>query len=106
AGANFVSRWSALHVRNVKRDILYAFSKPGFSFIEVLSPCPVGFGKINRIDEGLDEMLLYRDRCEVAQEVPLDELGIDLEGDRPIYVGRFIDRDLGPYQAVGREAVK
>jgi 2-oxoglutarate ferredoxin oxidoreductase subunit beta len=106
AGANFVSRWSALHVRNVKRDILYAFSKPGFSFIEVLSPCPVGFGKINRIDEGLDEMLLYRDRCEVARDVPLDELGIDLEGDRPIYVGRFIDRDLGPYQAVGREAVK
>jgi len=45
AGANFVSRWTALHVRQVRRDILYAFDKPGFSFLEVLSPCPVGYGK-------------------------------------------------------------
>jgi 2-oxoglutarate ferredoxin oxidoreductase subunit beta len=102
AGANFVSRWTALHVRQVRSDILYAFDKPGFSFIEVLSPCPVGFGKSNQMSEGLDEMLLYRDRCRVARDEPLDALGIDLEHDSPIYVGRFLDRDLKPYQSVSR----
>ncbi len=102
AGANFVSRWTALHVRQVRRDILYAFEKPGFSFIEVLSPCPIGFGKSNKMNEGLDEMLFYRDRCRMAQDVPMDELGIDLEEDRPIYVGRFLDRDLKAYQSVNR----
>lgn len=103
AGANFVSRWTTLHVRQVRRDILYAFSKPGFSFIEVLAPCPVGFGRPNRIEEGLEEMELYRQRCVLADGVPLDEMGIDLRGDRPIYVGRLIDRDLAPYRAMTAE---
>jgi len=52
--------------------------------------------------EGLDEMLVYRDRCRVAHDVPLDELGIDLQEERPIYVGRFLDRDLKPYQGIRR----
>jgi 2-oxoglutarate ferredoxin oxidoreductase subunit beta len=103
AGANFVSRWTSLHVRQVRSDVLYAFDKPGFSFIEVLSPCPIGFGKSNQMSEGLDEMLFYRERCRVEQDEGLDELGIDLEHDRPIYVGRFLDRDLKPYQSASRE---
>jgi 2-oxoglutarate ferredoxin oxidoreductase subunit beta len=93
-------------VRQVRRDILYAFDKPGFSFIEVLSPCPIGFGKSNQMSEGLDEMLLYRDRCVVSQDVALAEVGIDLEEDRPIYVGRFLDRDQDAYKpATGGQPV-
>jgi 2-oxoglutarate ferredoxin oxidoreductase subunit beta len=100
AGANYVSRWTTLHVRQVKEDILYAFAKPGFTFIEVLSPCPVGYGKSNALDDGLDEMLLYKERCEIGEGLEWEELRIDLSEDRPIYVGRFIDRDLPPYQPV------
>lgn len=100
AGANFVSRWTTLHVRQVMRDILYAFERPGFSFIEVLSPCPVGYGKSNALLEGLDEMLLYKDRCEMGSGLPLEELGIDLREDRPIYVGRFVDRERPAYAPV------
>jgi len=103
AGANFVSRWTALHVRQVRNDILYAFDKPGFSFIEVLVPCPVGFGKSNKMSEGLDEMRFYRQRCRMVQDEGLDELGIGLQHDAPIYVGRFLDRDLKPYRSVSRE---
>lgn len=103
AGANFVSRWTTIHVRQVRDDILYAFEKPGFSFIEVLSPCPVGFGRSNDLSEGLDEMRLYRERCRIGDQVPIEHLGIDLEGEEPIYVGRFVDRDLRPYQPVLRE---
>ncbi len=98
AGANFVSRWTTMHVRQVKQDILYGFQKPGFSFIEVLSPCPVGFGKSNQLEDGLEEMLLYRDRCVLADGVPLEEMGIDLREDRPIYVGRLVDRNQKPYR--------
>lgn len=102
AGANFVSRWTAIHVRQVCDDILYAFNKHGFSFIEVLVPCPVGFGKSNQLEEGLDELLLYRDRCVLGEDVPLDELGIDFSSDQPIYVGRFVDRDAPPYTPIDR----
>jgi 2-oxoglutarate ferredoxin oxidoreductase subunit beta len=100
AGANFVSRWTTLHVRQTKEDILHSFTKPGFSFIEVLAPCPIGFGKSNQIPDGLEEMELYRDRCVLAGDTPLDKLGIDLRGDHPIYIGRFLDRDLPPYHPV------
>jgi 2-oxoglutarate ferredoxin oxidoreductase subunit beta len=103
AGASFVSRWTTLHVRQVRNDILYAFNKPGFSFVEVLVPCPVGFGKLNNLENALDEIELYRDRCVLAENQPLDQLGIDLEGGGPIFVGRFIDRDLKPYQPIQLE---
>jgi 2-oxoglutarate ferredoxin oxidoreductase subunit beta len=106
AGATFVSRWTTLHVRQTRADILYAFQKPGFCFIEVLSPCPIGFGKFNAIEDGLEEMLLYKDRCEIRDDVPMDELGIDLREAHPIYIGRFIDRDLPPYRPVKLEEAK
>ena len=106
SGANFVARWTTIHVRQLKRDILYMFAKPGFSFVEVLAPCPVGFGKLNNIDTGLDEMLLYKERCVIADGIPIDELGIDLRADQPIYVGHFVDRDLAPYQPVRLEDIE
>ncbi len=106
SGANYVSRWTTLHVRQLKDEILYTFAKPGFTFIEVLSPCPVGFGKSNNIDDGLEEMELYRRRCVLVQDgdVRLDELGIDLREERPIFVGKFIDRNQPIYRPVQLEA--
>lgn len=104
AGAGFVSRWTTIHVRQILEDILYSFHKPGFSFIEVLAPCPIGFGKSNNINEGLDEMRLYRERCVVDPEVDIRLLEIDLREERPIYVGRMVDRELRAYQPVRLEA--
>ena len=100
AGANFVSRWTTIHVRQVIDDVLYAFNKPGFSFIEVLAPCPIGFGKSNDLEQGVDEAILYRERCVHKPDTPLDQLGIDLREDQPIYVGRFVDRDAPAYQPI------
>lgn len=102
SGANFVSRWSNLHVRQIREDILYTYQKPGFTFIEVLSPCPVGFGKSNRIEDGLAEMELYRQRCVLTRDgdVRAEDLDIDLREDDPIYIGRFVDRDREEYRPV------
>jgi 2-oxoglutarate ferredoxin oxidoreductase subunit beta len=105
AGANYVSRWTTLHVRQIKQDILYTFNKPGFAFIEILSPCPVGFGKSNNIEDGLEEMELYRERCVMADGISLEDVGIDLREDRPIYIGAFIDRDQPPYTPIRLETV-
>jgi 2-oxoglutarate ferredoxin oxidoreductase subunit beta len=104
SGANFVSRWSNLHVRQIREDILYTYKKPGFTFIEVLSPCPIGFGKSNRIEDGLEEMEIYRQRCVLTRDgdVRAEDLDIDLREDQPIYVGRFVDRDREAYKAVKR----
>lgn len=100
AGANYVARWTTLHARQLKQSILESFHKPGFTFIEVLSPCPVGFGKSNNINDGLEEMELYRSRCVLARDgdVRADELVIDLREDQPITIGKFIDRNRQPYR--------
>lgn len=104
AGANFIARWTTLHARQIKEAILYTFTKPGFTFIEILSPCPVGFGKSNKIADGLGEMELYRERCVLASEgVAIETCGIDLRQDQPILVGKFVDRDLPAYQPVTKD---
>ena len=102
AGANYVSRWTTIHVRQTKDDILHTFSHSGFTFIEVLAPCPVGFGKSNNIRDGLEEMELYRDRCVLTSDgdVRAEELVIDLREDQPIHVGNFIKRSRPSYQPV------
>jgi len=99
AGANYVSRWTALHARQVKAEILTSFNKPGFTFIEVLSPCPIGFGRSNNIEDGLEEMILYRNRCQLLDDgISLEEGGIDLREEQTIYVGNFVNRDQLPYR--------
>jgi len=101
-GANYFSRWTTIHVRQVKDDIKFIFTKPGFSFIEVLAPCPIGFGKSNGIEDGLEEMELYRQRSVLVTngDVRDEDLTIDLREDHPIYVGQFINRDRPAYQPI------
>jgi 2-oxoglutarate ferredoxin oxidoreductase subunit beta len=110
SGANYVSRWTTLHTRQVKQEVLTTFTWPGFTFIEILSPCPIGFGKANDIDTGLDEMELYRERCVLADDsVAINDFTIDLREERPIYVGNFVSRKQPPYRAVrgvGRQGNK
>jgi 2-oxoglutarate ferredoxin oxidoreductase subunit beta len=102
SGANFVSRWTTLHVRQVKEDILHTFTRPGFTFVEVLAPCPIGFGKSNNIVDGLEEMELYRRRCVLVQDgnVPTDDLDIDLRAEKPIYIGEFVERQRPAYKPI------
>jgi 2-oxoglutarate ferredoxin oxidoreductase subunit beta len=106
AGANYIARWTTLHARQLKKSILESFSKPGFTFIEVLAPCPIGFGKSNNIADGLEEMELYRERCVLAKEgdVHTEELGIDLREDQPIIIGKFVDRDRPAFRPPQRSA--
>jgi len=101
-GANYLSRWTTIHVRQIKEDILYCFKKPGFTFIEVLAPCPIGFGKSNGIEDGLEEMELYRQRSVLVQDgdVRAEELCIDLRGEPPIYVGKFLDGERPAFRPV------
>jgi 2-oxoglutarate ferredoxin oxidoreductase subunit beta len=105
AGANYVSRWTILHVRQIIQELLLTFSKPGFAFLEILSPCPVGFGKSNNIEDGLEEMELYRERCVIPDnDCPIDSLSIDLREEQPIFIGNFINRDQPIYTPIKIES--
>lgn len=98
-GAVFVARWTVLHVRQLKDAILRAMEKKGFSFIEVISPCPTSFGRRNNLGEGIQEMEKYRERCVVAHDADPADVEIDLtRDDSPIVVGNFYDVDREPFR--------
>jgi len=97
-GAVYVARWTSLHVRQLRDSIRTALLKPGFSFVEVLSPCPVGFGKANDLGEGIDEMRFYRRRSIVDDNANLEDVGLSMSEDEPIVVGNFINRERSMFR--------
>jgi 2-oxoglutarate ferredoxin oxidoreductase subunit beta len=91
SGAVYVARWTTIHARQLKQSIIECLPKRGFTFIEVLSPCPVGYGRKNKLGEGLDEMKLYREHTVIKHGANPLEAEIDFK--RKIVVGKFIDID-------------
>jgi 2-oxoglutarate ferredoxin oxidoreductase subunit beta len=63
--------------------------KTGFSFIEVISPCPTLYGRMNKQSQGLDTMHSYQERSIVRDGA--DPKDVDITFDGPIVVGKFID---------------
>lgn len=108
AGAVFVARWTTLHFRNLRDAILRAFRKRGFTFIEVVSPCPTAFGRRNEFPEGLDEMEWYRNNSVIDHQAELVEIGLAMKKDSKIVVGNFVDIErptsMDLYQQVLRRA--
>jgi len=92
-GAVFVARWTVLHVREFQDAVLRAMEKSGFSFIEVLAPCPTSFGRYNKLGDGAHELEIYRERCRIENGATnLEDLDIDLiDENKSITVGNFVD---------------
>ena len=88
-GATYVARWTVIHPRQLERSIAEALLKPGFSFIEVLAPCPTTYGRLNKLGRGVDELRTYQERCVISSGSDPREAGIDLTG--PIVLGKFVD---------------
>jgi len=100
AGAVYVARWTTFHVRQLARSIGEAFQKKGFSFIEVISPCPTLYQRRNKMGDGLDTMKYYKEKSKVKNGAPTSEVGLTLNGE--IAVGTFVDRDRPDYQSMMR----
>jgi len=95
SGAVYVARWTTLHVRRLERSLTEALLKEGFSFVEVISPCPTYFDRMNRLGEGLDMMRFYRNSSEIVHG--LDPLKADIELGGKMIVGKFLDIEKPTY---------
>jgi 2-oxoglutarate ferredoxin oxidoreductase subunit beta len=51
-------------IRSIKKALLHM----GFSFIEVLSPCPTQFGRRNRLDRPEEMIRELKRRCILEEE--------------------------------------
>lgn len=91
SGAVYVARWTSFHARYLIESIKKCFRKRGFKFIEVLSPCPTGYGRPNRLGTGLDQMKAYRDNSRIRNHINPVEADVVLRG--TIVVGEFVDQE-------------
>ncbi|MFH2060203.1 MAG: thiamine pyrophosphate-dependent enzyme [Pseudomonadota bacterium] len=89
AGATFVARWTMLHSRDIADAVQMAFNNRGFSFIEVLSPCPINYGRRNK-EKPLEALRNYHDNTIIKNNADLSELDIDFK--RGVVLGNFINK--------------
>lgn len=94
AGASYVARWTTYHVFPLMESMQNALKKKGFSFIEILSPCPTAHGRRVGMREGQDYLNMFKEKAikvEKAKNMSEEELE-----DR-IVIGKFVDRERAEF---------
>jgi len=94
SGAVYVARWTIAHVTRLEKAITEALLKRGFSLVEVISPCPVYYGRMNKQAAGLEQMKYYRDNSIIKPGINPKHVGIEFNGQ--IIVGKFVDIERTP----------
>ena len=95
AGATYVARWTTLHVRMLTMSIKKLLQKKGFSFIEVISPCPEIYGRHNKMRTGLEMMEWFKKVSVIANFSDPAKAEITPE---KIIVGEFVDIEKPTYE--------
>ncbi|MDH5437512.1 MAG: thiamine pyrophosphate-dependent enzyme [Candidatus Bathyarchaeota archaeon] len=88
SGAAYVARWTTLHARRLTESIKKALQKEGFSFIEVITPCPEIYGRYNKMRTGIDMMNWFRKASEIRNQS--DPAKAEITPER-IVIGEFLD---------------
>jgi len=104
SGAVYVARWTPLHIRRMTHSMSEAMIKPGFSFIEVVSPCPTVYSRYNHLGDGLDMLKHYHANSRI--ENGANTKNIPLETNNEIVVGKFVDIEKPTFLDYQREQVE
>ncbi len=90
-GAVYAARWTTYHIHQLRRSIREILTKRGFSFLEVVSPCPTLYGRRNNYRSGLEQQKMFKEKSRI--EHGIDTRNAKLVPGKEIIVGKFIDRD-------------
>ncbi len=71
-------------------DPVVDLMKKGFSFIEVLSPCPVNYGRRNK-EKTFDTLKMYQEQSIIKNNANPADLAIDF--DKGVILGKFVDQE-------------
>jgi len=104
SGAVYVARWTSMHVRRLERSVTEALLKRGFSLIEVISPCPPVYGRMNRQPTGLDQMRYYRENSIIRHGA--DPKDVDINHNGKIIVGKFVDIERPTFSDLQEEMLR
>jgi len=88
SGATFVSRWTTAHPKQMVKTLKKAIAHKGFSYVEIVSQCPVQTGRY-LLGSGSPEFNLkwIKEHC-VKQEDPAKWAEVEAQGNIPI--GDFV----------------
>ncbi len=89
SGAVYVARWTTYHVRQMVKSFTESFKKRGFCFVEVISSCPTLYSRRNRLGDGLDAMLYYKENSEIKHDANTKD--VDIAYQDKIICGKFVD---------------
>ncbi len=89
SGAVYVARWTVFQVHKLQASLTRAILKRGFSFVEIMSPCPTLYGRMNKLGSGLEMMKFYKANTITKQQINLKDISITRGG--KIVVGDFVD---------------
>jgi len=95
AGATYIARWTSMHSRNVTQSMEEALLRKGFSFIEIISPCPTLYLRRNRLGDGVDQLQNYQDNSILKHGCDTRETAVDFQG--KIVVGKFVEKSKPTY---------
>ncbi len=89
SGAVYIARWTTAHVYQLEKAITEALLKKGFSLVEIISPCPIFYGRMNNQATALEQMKYYRKNSVIKHGADPKCVGITLN--EQIVVGKFVD---------------
>lgn len=95
-GAEYVARWTAYHVRQLVKSMAEAITRDGFTFIEVISPCPELYLRRNKLGSALNEMKYLKEKSRIQNGADTREVGLD-ERRGEVIVGKFVERERSSY---------
>jgi len=90
AGANYVARWTTYHIRKLTAAMKEALQKKGFCFVEIVSQCPVSYGRRVGLRDGVAFLEYFRDNSVgVKKAAGMSEQELE----KKIVVGKLVERD-------------
>ncbi len=95
AGAVFVGRGTVYHAKLLDSLMEKAFSKRGFSVVEVMAHCHTQYGRQNRLGTAVEMMGWQRDHAVTAEKAATMKPG---ELEDKIVIGVLVDKELPVYQ--------
>ncbi|MDD5309101.1 MAG: 2-oxoacid:ferredoxin oxidoreductase subunit beta [Deltaproteobacteria bacterium] len=90
-GAVFVARWTVFHVRQLVRSMTKALQRKGFTFIEIIAPCPTLYQRRNKLGDGAATLKYYKEKSIIKNGASTAEAGLGFQSE--IVVGEFVERE-------------
>jgi 2-oxoglutarate ferredoxin oxidoreductase subunit beta len=103
AGASYVARGTVYHVRQSISLMKKALDKKGFSVVEIISDCPISFGKMNKIKSPVDMLKWIKDIT--VSKKAWENLSVE-ERKEKFVIGEFLDIDKPDYNERYNEIIK